>query len=147
LDSRIIASAFCVPRINTPRADLRNSDYCEIWEESSLAVELGDNSSDWGRELNHAVNADLSLLQEQTEAPAMAFFEGSRKACESTNLSPRLFAGETIDHLQALVYGKRIAEDWMKTAGDRKRFAKLNRAGNFSGGKKLYQGRSQKSRQ
>lgn len=132
LDSRIIASSFCVPRINTPRADHRNVDYCSVWELESLPAVLSDEPELWASEMDTACNVDRSLLQEHAEATARAFFEGFSKACEKTELSPRLFAGETIDHHQAVAHGQKIAADWMKTAEDRKRFAKLNQGRDFS---------------
>lgn len=135
LDSRIIAGAFCVPRINTPRADRRNVDYCSVWEADEIAAVLGDNSENWASEMNDAVNVDMSILQEHAEATADAFFEGISVACQQTSLSPRLFAGKQVDHLQGIVHGRKIAADWMQTESDRKRFSKLNRNPGFDGSK------------
>ncbi|MDF1812791.1 MAG: hypothetical protein P1V20_11275 [Verrucomicrobiales bacterium] len=128
LDSRIIAGAFCVPRINTPRADRRNVDYCSVWEAESIQDVLGEDQSAWVSEMNRAMEVSPSTLQRHAEATAEAFFSSISIACRQTTLTTRLFAGEKPDHFGAVLHGQKIASDWMKTPEDRSRFSKLNKS-------------------
>lgn len=125
LDSRILAGAFGIPRINTPVADSRIADYCRVWDKG-METTLGTDADEWGDELNRAVLVDPSELQATVARTGDAFFSGLNEMSERTRLTRRVFARDANGHFQAVVRGKQIASDWFASRKNRERFERLN---------------------
>ena len=125
LDSRILAGAFGIPRINLPVTGSRIADYCKIWDPGMDAT-LGTDADEWGNELNRAVLVDPSELQAMIARTGDAFFSGLNQISEKTRLTRRVFARDANGHLQAVVRGKQIAGDWFASRRNRERFERLN---------------------
>lgn len=125
LDSRILAGAFGIPRINANVMDSRVADYCKVWDRGMDAT-LGTSAEEWGNELNRAVLVDPSELQAMISRTGDAFFSGLNQISERTGLTRRVFARDANGHFQAVVRGKQIASDWFVSRKNRERFERLN---------------------
>lgn len=112
LDSRILASAYGVPRMNTLRNDRKISDYCDCWEIESFPATLSDNRSQWTEELSTVVDHDLETLKEFSTHIKLSFLQSVGKAIDNTKMTRRIFTGDNLEHYEAVVQNKSNQSNW-----------------------------------
>ena len=111
LDSRIVASSFAVPRISVPRSDQRHLDYCELWDDLEKIV-LDESPKKWCADLEKASSASPDDLKKKADSVRERFMESLVLGCKVSSISRQSFAGEQVDHWEAVSRSKAFFAEW-----------------------------------
>ena len=106
LDSRILACAYGIPRVNTLRNDRKISDYCSVWELDSLPDTLSIERDQWAKQLLEIVDHDQKSLREFSMTTKHAFLKSIGKAVDQSKLTRRIFTCDNIEHFETVVQNK-----------------------------------------
>ncbi len=131
LNSRIIAMAAGIPRINVPIGQAKVKSYCELWEHDAVPVEFDREEGDWAGQLRSALKLDPSVLQQHTVRVQAVYFKALEKLCRRTGMTPKLIVpgreGEMTDHFRANQFGKEIADEWARDEESRHLLQRVSR--------------------
>ncbi len=131
LNSRIIAMAAGIPRINIPDGLAKVKSYCELWEHDAVPVTFDREDGDWAGQLRFALKIDAAVLQQHTVRIQEIYFNALEKLCRRTGMTPKLVvsgrSGEKTDHLQANQFGREVADEWMGDDESRRLFQRISR--------------------
>ncbi len=139
LNSRILAMAGGIPRIQLPGIDIETESYLKLWEHNEVSWCLNENmSEDWSDVLRAAFKTNPSLLKQQAQSIQDSYFSALDKMCRETGLTAKLLRpgttrSDNARHVEAHQASRDVADEWMNDSESRATFQRVGKRRRWTG--------------